>query len=412
MASYVHNFAGYSGQRFELDPNVVTRGPDKVVTTHLISPGDAPTPIAYRMRQAGGAWKIIDVFYNGAISQLTTRRADFAATAGQRRRAGAAGPHQRPGGQADEIAAPLPALASLEDRQMQIGDWAATRDLNRIYGDIRDLGLEANLAELEAFGFTVIEGALSPDLTRRLRGAVLEAWEERYGRSLDLEHETELKEVELASYLLFKDPVFEEAVLNEKPLALVTYLLGQSCWLSSLTSHVKGPGKVGLLLHSDTANGVPAPFSAYSHVANCNYALTDYTEAGGSLAMVPGSHRLHRQPTRWEVQLSGNERNPHAIPIEVPAGSAVVWHGNTWHGSFPRTVPGVRVNLATYFCRQYMAPQEIYADNPHAAKLVERHGRDSRMAQLLGLNHFNGWREEGPDLKGRLVMPAGRTWQS
>jgi phospholipid transport system substrate-binding protein len=80
VASYVHNFDGYSGQRFELDPNVVTRGPDKVVTTHLISPGDTPVPIAYRMRQAGGAWKIIDVFYNGAISQLTTRRADFAAT--------------------------------------------------------------------------------------------------------------------------------------------------------------------------------------------------------------------------------------------------------------------------------------------------------------------------------------------
>jgi len=43
---------------------------------------------------------------------------------------------------------------------MEIGDWAATRDLNRIYADIRALGLETNLAELEAFGFTVIEGAL------------------------------------------------------------------------------------------------------------------------------------------------------------------------------------------------------------------------------------------------------------
>ena len=75
---------------------------------------------------------------------------------------------------------------------MQIGDWAATRDLNRIYGDIRAFGLETNLAELEAFGFTVIEGALSPDLTTRLRGAVLDAWEERHGRKLDLEHETEL----------------------------------------------------------------------------------------------------------------------------------------------------------------------------------------------------------------------------
>ena len=76
-ASYAHNFSGYSGQHIDLDANVVTRGPDKVVSTHLISPHDAPVAISYRMRQSGGAWKIIDVYY-GAISQLTTRRADFA----------------------------------------------------------------------------------------------------------------------------------------------------------------------------------------------------------------------------------------------------------------------------------------------------------------------------------------------
>jgi phospholipid transport system substrate-binding protein len=80
VASYVHNFDGWSGQSFNIDPNVVSRPPDKVVTTHLISPGDAPTPIAYRMRQAGGGWRIVDVFYNGAISQLATRRSDFAGT--------------------------------------------------------------------------------------------------------------------------------------------------------------------------------------------------------------------------------------------------------------------------------------------------------------------------------------------
>jgi hypothetical protein len=267
---------------------------------------------------------------------------------------------------------------------------------------------------LEAFGFTVIEGALSPDLTARLRGAVLGAWEARYGRQLDLENETELHEVELASYLLFKDPVFEEAVLNPKPLALITYLLGRSCWLSSLTSHVKGPGEKGLLLHSDTANGVPAPFSAYSHVANCNYALTDYTEAGGALAMVPGSHRLHRQPTRWEVNLSGNERNPHAIPIEVPAGSAIVWHGNTWHGSFPRKTPGLRVNLATYFCREYMVPQEVYRGNVPDDFLDRKN--DRRLAVLLGEDIMHGWKDEGPSEVFRRRVPdmarRYKSWQS
>jgi phospholipid transport system substrate-binding protein len=77
VASYAHNFKSYSGQRFDVDPNVVTRGPDKVVRTTLNSPGDAPVSISYRMRQSGGDWKVIDVYY-GAISQLTTRRSDFA----------------------------------------------------------------------------------------------------------------------------------------------------------------------------------------------------------------------------------------------------------------------------------------------------------------------------------------------
>lgn len=80
VASYAHNFSGYSGERFETEPDVLTRGPDKVVQTKIAVPGAGPVTISYRMRQSGGAWKIIDVFYNGSISQLTTRRADFSAT--------------------------------------------------------------------------------------------------------------------------------------------------------------------------------------------------------------------------------------------------------------------------------------------------------------------------------------------
>ena len=77
VASYAHNFDGYSGERFDIDPAVQTRGTDKIVSTHLVRAGAAPVNLLYRMRQSGGTWKIIDVYY-GAISQLTTRRSDFA----------------------------------------------------------------------------------------------------------------------------------------------------------------------------------------------------------------------------------------------------------------------------------------------------------------------------------------------
>ena len=81
VASYAHNFASWSGEHFTIDPDVETRGQDKVVQTHLISKGRDPVALAYRMRQTpSGAWKVIDIYYNGSISELTTRRSDFEAT--------------------------------------------------------------------------------------------------------------------------------------------------------------------------------------------------------------------------------------------------------------------------------------------------------------------------------------------
>jgi phospholipid transport system substrate-binding protein len=77
-ASFAHNFSGYSGQSFQINPSIVTRGTDKVVQTTLVQPHDTNIAIAYRMRQSGGGWKVLDVIYSG-ISQLTTRRADFQA---------------------------------------------------------------------------------------------------------------------------------------------------------------------------------------------------------------------------------------------------------------------------------------------------------------------------------------------
>ncbi len=78
VASYAHNFDKFGGETFTLDPNVQTRGADKVVKSVLTPGSGAPVNLTYRMRLSGGAWKIIDVYY-GSISQLTTRRADFAA---------------------------------------------------------------------------------------------------------------------------------------------------------------------------------------------------------------------------------------------------------------------------------------------------------------------------------------------
>lgn len=79
VAQYARNFDSFSGERFTMVPQVETRGTDKLVRTTLVVPKGSAESLVYRLRQSsGGQWKIIDVYYRNSISQLATRRADFA----------------------------------------------------------------------------------------------------------------------------------------------------------------------------------------------------------------------------------------------------------------------------------------------------------------------------------------------
>ena len=80
VASYAHNFDGYSGEQFTIDPNVPVRGDHKLVQTKLVVPNDKPHAFNYVLHQAGGTWKVIDILLEGYVSQAATKRSDFSAT--------------------------------------------------------------------------------------------------------------------------------------------------------------------------------------------------------------------------------------------------------------------------------------------------------------------------------------------
>lgn len=78
IANYASNFDSFGGEKFVVDPAVQTRG-DKIVMSKLVT-GSQTIPFNYRMREGGGTWKIVDVYLNGTISQLATKRSDFGST--------------------------------------------------------------------------------------------------------------------------------------------------------------------------------------------------------------------------------------------------------------------------------------------------------------------------------------------
>lgn len=79
VATYADRFDGWSGERFETvgAPSATAQGTR--VETRIVGETAAPVRLDYLLRESGGAWRIVDVYLTGTISELATRRAEFTA---------------------------------------------------------------------------------------------------------------------------------------------------------------------------------------------------------------------------------------------------------------------------------------------------------------------------------------------
>ena len=77
-AIYADRFASYAGQRLEVTgEQPVPSG--VMVRSQIIKANGEPVKIDYMMRRSGDSWLISDIYLDGAISEVATRRSEFAA---------------------------------------------------------------------------------------------------------------------------------------------------------------------------------------------------------------------------------------------------------------------------------------------------------------------------------------------
>lgn len=300
--------------------------------------------------------------------------------------------------------------------------------LQKVWGEIEEHGLERYVAEMDANGYTVIPPEIaSPNgLCERLLEAVLDVAESRNKVRPDLETGSTHKNFkgrfqgmlgsdgdspigDLMQSLLFEGEVFEEALMNPVLLTMASYLCGYGVVLSSMGCFMKGPNVSTFSLHSDTP--LPSPLPPHALVCNLTYVLTDFNKANGSTAFVPGSHKWCRSPERDEAKV-GEGGNPKAIAVDAAPGSLLCWHGNTWHGAFNRTAPGLRVSIPVYMSRPYIRtqegligeiPDEMLARNPARFAILTQQGvaygyksQDDSVARgLRALKYAKAYADEG-----------------
>jgi phospholipid transport system substrate-binding protein len=76
-AIYADRFDSYSGERLVVGDEKPTAS-GIIVQSRIIKSDGKPVNIDYLMRQNGGSWQISDVYLDGTISELATRRSEFA----------------------------------------------------------------------------------------------------------------------------------------------------------------------------------------------------------------------------------------------------------------------------------------------------------------------------------------------
>jgi phospholipid transport system substrate-binding protein len=77
-AIYADRFDSYDGQKLEVTGE--RPAPSGImVTSRIVKANGDPVEIDYLMRQDGGNWLIADIYLDGSISEVATRRSEFAA---------------------------------------------------------------------------------------------------------------------------------------------------------------------------------------------------------------------------------------------------------------------------------------------------------------------------------------------
>lgn len=175
-------------------------------------------------------------------------------------------------------------------------------------------------------GYVIVERYLPAPRVSALVDAVEELYQ-REGARAGWEQPAVAPFVRRLCNLFSKGDLFVELATDPLVLEFAGSLIGRPVTWHAMNAHDPWPGRhhPHQAIHADRQHwpGMPAYF-------NVLWALDEITAENGATRLVPGSHRRPFPATEVGDPLA-------AVPGEVlatcPAGSAILLHGDTWHGA-------------------------------------------------------------------------------
>ncbi|HEX3917291.1 MAG TPA: phytanoyl-CoA dioxygenase family protein [Caulobacteraceae bacterium] len=209
------------------------------------------------------------------------------------------------------------------------------------------MDVEAHIAQLEAHGYAIMEGALDLAFCDEIIAEI---------DRLERDGEPSLKGNAFVGYktvryfdLLNRGEVWQRVAAHPKLLPVLRGALGPDMLLSTMGTAVIGAGERAQPIHRDDELYAMA-MPHRNLVCNTMWALTDFTDENGATRIVPDTHRL--------AQSADPKGAYESIPAAMPKGSVCFVLGTCYHGGGANRSDQRRWALTINYCAGAMRQQE------------------------------------------------------
>jgi ectoine hydroxylase-related dioxygenase (phytanoyl-CoA dioxygenase family) len=171
--------------------------------------------------------------------------------------------------------------------------------------------------------------------------------------------------------LLARSRCMDRAALDPLVLDVVERAVGPGTQFSITFATQVHPGQAAQVLHYD--QGIyPLPRDR-DVMLTAIWALDDFTATNGATLVIPGSHQ----------QATGKPDPGQAVPVEMPAGSLLLFAGRLYHGAGANTSTKPRLGVVIDYQQPWLRPCEAHTLSTDPAQLRKL---PQRLQELLGYN--------------------------
>lgn len=213
--------------------------------------------------------------------------------------------------------------------------------------------VEAHAERMRADGFTVIEDFMDAGKLDAFKAALAPFLGAHRGRN-----DFEGFKTERVYTLVARGKVFEEIAADPRLMALIGRFLQPNFLLSASHAINLGPGETPQSIHADDGfyrQRRPRPPIGISVIG----AIVDFTRENGATEIVPGSH-LWGEPGDPGRPNDLAEIEKMLVPMEIPAGAALVFPGTLLHRGGANATDKPRLAFTNQYCEPWARPQENF----------------------------------------------------